>query len=60
MVFVNKFDRIRDQLSTMALVVPVLQELLMEESMFALKENVVKFVLRDWPVMIPPWVNEMT
>ena len=59
MVFVNKFDRIRDQLSTMALVVPVLQELLMEESMFALKENVVKFVLRDWPVMIPPWVNEM-
>ena len=44
MVFVNKFDRIRDQLSTMALVVPVLQELLMEESMFALKENAVKFV----------------
>ena len=43
----------------MALVVPVLQELLMESSMFALKENVVKFVLRDWPLMIPPWVNEM-
>ena len=56
---VNEFDRIRDQLSSTAVVVPVLQELLekMEESMVTLKENVAKghiegFALND------PTMNE--
>ena len=56
---VNEFDRIRDQLSSTAVVVPVLQELLekMEESMVPLKENVAKghvkgFALND------PTMNE--
>ena len=56
---VNEFDRIRDQLSSTATVVPVLQELLekMEESMVPLKENVAKghvkgFALND------PTMNE--
>ena len=56
---VNEFDRIRDQLSSTAVVVPVLQELLekMEESMVPLKKNVAKghvkgFALND------PTMNE--
>ena len=53
---VNEFDRIRDQLSSTATVVPVVQELLekMEESMVPLKENVAKGRIKGFPLMIPP------
>ena len=56
---VNEFDRIQDQLSSTAAVVPVLQELLekMEESMVPLIENVAKGHIKGF-ALNDPTMNE--
>ena len=55
----NEFDRIRNQLSSRATVVPVLKELLekMEESMVPLKENVAKGHIKGF-ALNDPTMNE--